>query len=278
MRTLLVENNDTKLFVSLRPKEGTETIILLHGGPGVPDNLTLVAESLTNHFQVLNFHQRGTGLSPCPDNDYSIGSYISDIDCLAQHFSLGKFHLFGHSWGGLYAQLYAQKSPSNVSSLFLCSPSSGTGKHWKETENEVFQFNRSKCSLSEFLGLGFNNLLGMFGNDRAYQSLFKQVIINYNKGFNMEGLMSFDLQHVKADPINKTRKHILNYPVLEKDPGFNFKVTITYGDNDIYGESKHHLNERYPSGKFYTIEKCGHLPWLHNRSAFDKILRNHYEI
>ncbi len=57
-----------------------------------------------------------------------------------------KYHLLGHSWGGLYAQIYAQEFPEKVLSLFLSSPSSGTGYQWDETEDEVMDFNKSKTT------------------------------------------------------------------------------------------------------------------------------------
>src|SRR6266566_2242379 len=105
MRILTVENKETKLFATVYPNEERETVILLHGGPGVPDNLTNVAELLAVNFQVISFHQRGTKLSPCSNGDYSIESYLTDIDSKAANFNILKFHLFGHSWGGLYAQI-----------------------------------------------------------------------------------------------------------------------------------------------------------------------------
>lgn len=275
METLTIENNDAKLYTSIHPNAGRETIILLHGGPGVPDDLISVTEMLASSFQIISFHQRGTGLSPSC-KDYSLDRYLSDIDTIARCFKLDKFHLFGHSWGGLYAQIYAEYSPGNISSLFLCSPSSGTGKHWQETETEVMKFNYSKCSYFEFLNLGLNSLLGMFGNNRAYQRLFAQVIKNYNKGFTTLDNSSFDLKNVKAIPINLTRKQLLKGLELKNTLNPPYEITVTYGSDDIYGASKNHVKKRYPSGEFITIEDCGHLPWLHNRAAFEKILQHHF--
>lgn len=277
METTTIVNGDTTLFVMVYPNQGSETVLLLHGGPGVPDNLTAVAEQLAPDFQVISFHQRGTGMSPCSNQSFTIESYLADIESMARHFGLQKFHLFGHSWGGLYGQLYAEKYPENVSSLFLCSPSSGTGKHWQETEAEVMKFNKSKCTFWEFLSLGLYSLRGMLGSDKAYQKLFEQVIKNYNKGFTVSDSITFDLQNVRAVPINVTLKELLKYPLLKDNPDPGFNITITYGDDDIYGDSKKYVMRRFPTGEFITIKGCGHLPWLHNRPAFERILRKHYE-
>lgn len=88
--TLLVENKDTKLFTTVYPRPGAETIIFLHGGPGLPDGLTFVAEYVARWFQVICFHQRGTLRSPAAES-FSMESYMSDIDSIALHLALINF-------------------------------------------------------------------------------------------------------------------------------------------------------------------------------------------
>ena len=133
--TLLIESTSAKLFTIVYPKQKAETVILLHGGPGVPMDFSPIAEQLSRKYQVIAFDQRGTGRSPVNGATYSIDEYLKDIDAIAQHFGVDKFHLFGHSWGGLYAQIYAERNPQKVLSMFLSSPSSGTGELWKQTES-----------------------------------------------------------------------------------------------------------------------------------------------
>lgn len=274
--TLSIPGKGAQLFTTVYPKTGVETVILLHGGPGVPDDLTFVAQHLSQNFQVITFHQRGTAKSPVSKSDYSMESYIADIDSIAAHFGLERFHLFGHSWGGLYAQIYADKKPEKVLSLFLSSPSSGTGYQWKETEKEVMAFNKSKSSKREWLKIGWNSLKGMFGSSKAYRKVFAQVLVNYTRGFDFDGNGSINLENVKAAPINKTRKHLRKYPVLEAMKNPSFKITITYGEKDIYSESKKYLLERYSTAGIFTIENCGHLPALHNKEKFAGLLDAHY--
>jgi pimeloyl-ACP methyl ester carboxylesterase len=275
-RTELIDNTDTKLFVTIYPNTGKETIILLHGGPGFPDDLKEVAETFASKYQAISFHQRGTKKSPCKSDDYSIERYISDIDCVAEYFQIEKFHLFGHSWGGVYAQVYAQKRPDNLLSLFLCNPGSGTGAEWKQTENEVMQFNKSKTSAGEWMKMGLNSILGMFGIDNAYKNLFKQVMKNYNADFSESHFSDINYDNITASPINKTRGEIEKYPVLAQMPKPGFKVSIVYGDRDIYQSSKDFVTNRYPTAKVYSVENCGHLPWLHNPQKFTQILAEHF--
>ena len=274
--TTVIDNKGDKLHSTIYPNKNKETIILLHGGPGVPDDLLSVVNLLIARFQIITFHQRGTKFSPNTSNDFTMKAYLSDIEIIKEHYKLNKFHLWGHSWGGLYAQIYAEKYPHNLLSLFLCSPSSGTNTQWKQTEKEVMQFNKSKCTFGEWSKMGINSLIGSMGENRAYQKLFKQVIKNYNKGFKISEETAFQLDNVKAKAINKTRAEIINYPTLKKQESSNYPTTIVYGDEDIYGVSKDFVIKRFPSTKVITIKNCGHLPWLHNSKDFDSILNEFY--
>jgi len=101
-------NNGTTLRAKIFSEEKKDTIVLLHGGPGLPDPMTEVVDLLKNRFRVITFDQRGTGKSICAKCNFTMEEYISDLDFIANEFGIDTFHLFGHSWGGLYAQIYAQ--------------------------------------------------------------------------------------------------------------------------------------------------------------------------
>lgn len=269
-------NDQNSLHIQIFSEEKADTIILLHGGPGMPDPMTEVGNLLKDFFRVITFDQRGTGDSTCNDCDYTMDEYISDIDCIANDLKLKTFHLFGHSWGGLYAQIYAQERPKKIKSLFLCSPSSGTNSIWKETEKEVLMFNKKSCSNSEWLMMGLNSGLGALGISTGYKNLYKQVLKNYYKGFGGIKIDNDLFDKVHAAAINKTRKQILNYKLLNTFKNLAFPILITYGENDIYGESMEEVHKRFPTAEFTTIYNSGHIPWKHNPDFFNHIVLDFY--
>ena len=281
-REVLVSNGTVTLNVTVhesQSRERVETVILLHGGPGVPDDFPFVVAALTPKYRVIHFEQRGLGKSSNPSGDYSMEAYIEDIEAIARHFQLDKFHLFGHSWGGLYAQIYADAHPERLTSLFLSSPSSGTNSLWQQTENEVLAYNQARCSSQwAFLTMGWYSLLGALGSDSACQSLFLIVLDNYNRDYGQDApvITQDHVRSVRADPVNKTRPNIVKYKALAKMENPSFPIMITYGDTDIYGDSKAAVPLRYPTAKHIVIPKCGHLPWWHNPKAFQSILDQFY--
>lgn len=277
-QNITVPNGNDTLNVTVYSKPDAETVILLHGGPGVPDDMVEVAKLLHQKYQVVYFEQRGTGSSICATHSYSVDSYLSDIQRIASHLSLQKFHLFGHSWGGLYAQLFAQKHANQVLSLFLCSPSSGTGEDWKKTEKEVLDYVKSKTTHSEFIKMGWYSLMGKLGRDKAYQKLFHLVLEAYHSGYAINNLSLNQLAGVRSKPINKTRKALVALPPLEIQKDTLFPVCITYGSDDIYGNSREYVFKRFPLAEIQTIDAAGHIPWKHNLPLFKAICTKFYQL
>lgn len=274
------KNDGTLLAVQVLENENAEeSIIMLHGGPGYPDSFVEVSEVLNDKFRVISFHQRGTGLSKNPSKDYSIDSYISDIEAISEYFQLSSFHIYGHSWGGLYGQLYAEKHSSKVLSLFLSSPSSGTGELWTEMENCVLQYLQNKASDWEFMQMGLFSLVGaVFGLDWAHRKLFHLVLTVYHRGHTGEIHIDEEV-NVKAEPIIETRKHLQKHKelplVIEDTP---YPVALTYGESDIYGSTMEKSIARYPSAKMHIIESAGHIPYIHNPSQYFKVVKEFYQL
>ena len=275
---LLIQNKDTTLFTNFYPNPGKEAVILLHGGPGVPEGLTFMVKYLQENYQVITFHQRGTRQSPTTRNNFSLESYISDINCIADYLKINQFHLFGHSWGGLYAQVYAQTNAHRLLSLFLCSPASGTGQHWKDTMLEVADYNKRKSSFIEWAAMQAQSALGLLGSDQAYQKFYSQALRNFSRGFREAYPEKFAINCIKAKAINQTVKAILKHPLLPEKIIPDYKLTIAYGAKDIYGKSKKYVMRRYPTIPIIFIPGSGHIPWSHNMEVYVQVLKEHYGV
>ncbi len=241
----LVEGGETSQLSVWVEGGGRETVLLLHGGPGVPDYLEDVASLLHPRFRTARFDQRD-----------------------------------GHSWGGLLAQIYAAYRPEKVKSLALVSPSSGTGEVWQEMEKEVLAYNKSKAAGLQWLGVGFNSLLGMMGSDGAYQKMFRRIWSYYfadpSRAAPADGTW---LKGIRAEAINGTRRSAVAMGSREweaKLSGLKVPVLVTYGSYDIYGDSKRHTFERWPGAQTVLLEHAGHLPWIQDRQAFLQVIGNFY--
>jgi len=276
IETISIQSGNIRLPVNLYARKGAETVVLLHGGPGVPDEMTEVREWLSAFMQVITFDQRGIGSGDSRNCSFTMADYLSDIEAIRQYFNLAEIHLFGHSWGGLYAQLYALEFPDKVSSLFLCSPASGTGKLWNVTEREIFRYNYERSTWKEWLGMGINTALGMLGSHSAYRRLFRQIIINYHKGYNVPPPDETKLARINSIAGTLTRNAIRQHPDLSDFGKTSYPVIITYGEFDAYGKSIEFVYRRFPFARTAIIQASGHTPWKHNPVEFSKVVNDFY--
>ena len=111
----------------VRPSDSEKpTVVVLHGGPGVPSNYLL--EPLVQHASsrpLLFWDQLGCGQSDRPDFDeslYSIDKFVTDLTQLLEELAIDNFHLYGQSFGGILAFEYLKRErPDNCLSVILSS-------------------------------------------------------------------------------------------------------------------------------------------------------------
>jgi proline iminopeptidase len=261
-----------------------DPIVLLHGGPGVPDYLGPVASLLAPRHRVITFDQRGAGASKVRTGGYSMAAYLGDLEAIRASLGVERLHLFGHSWGGLFGQLYAAAYPARTSSLFLCNPSTGVESDWKRMEDAVLRHNRRQAGPVRFLAMGGWSLLSLLPSklgDRGLQRTLAQVWRNY---------FPDPTKAPAADPhwlagISRRAMHQTRQAILQEDPTAlregarttAFPVLVLFGEKDIYGSEAQLVDARYPQAVHLRLEGTVHLPWIQAPDRFAAILRSFYE-
>jgi len=100
-----------------------EIIVLVHGYGGDKDNWTRFAKYLTRDYHVVIPDLAGFGeSSKLSKENYDIENQVTRIDRFAEVLKLGKFHMAGHSMGGMIAAVYGTKYPQKVLTLALMAP------------------------------------------------------------------------------------------------------------------------------------------------------------
>lgn len=104
---------------------GTDTLVVIHGGPGM-DLESVYADfaPLTLNHVVIFYDQRGGGKSELPADTMRLvaARQIQDLDELRQHFALDKVTLVAHSYGPLLAASYALAHPDRVARMVFFGP------------------------------------------------------------------------------------------------------------------------------------------------------------
>lgn len=111
-------------------------LLVLNGGPGVSSahfgDLGRRLAALEPGYRTILFDQRGTGRSTLDVVDaetVNVAAMVADIEALRRHLGIERWAVLGHSWGGMYAMLYATAHPERVDGLLL-SASGGADLEW----------------------------------------------------------------------------------------------------------------------------------------------------
>ena len=136
------------LLAVQQSREDGEPLLLLHGGPGVPDYMQTTTGPILPELRCISFDQRGVGESACRDGRFELSAYLDDIEAIRTRMDVESWHVLGHSWGGLLAQAYTSLYPHRVKSLVLASSSLGVGRQWKQTKRESLRIELARAGFS----------------------------------------------------------------------------------------------------------------------------------
>ncbi|MEL7199115.1 MAG: alpha/beta hydrolase [Pseudomonadota bacterium] len=120
---VLLENGQKIHLRDEGPKDAT-AIMLLHGSAADLHTWEPWVEALKEDYRVIRFDQVGHGLTgPDNDGDYSLASFVSDIDEVADALELEQFVLGGSSMGGSHTAAYAMAHPERLRGAILVGAS-----------------------------------------------------------------------------------------------------------------------------------------------------------
>lgn len=92
-------------------------ILLLHGAIGAKDQLTPLAEKLSNSFTVHTLSFSGHGGEALPDT-FSMEVFANDVLRYLEQNNIPKISVFGYSMGGYVALYLAKHHPGKVEKIF----------------------------------------------------------------------------------------------------------------------------------------------------------------
>jgi len=90
-------------------------IVVLHGGPSLPSDYCYPLAKHVPYRSILFYDQLGCGKSDEPDDltHYSIDQAVDDLETVLKRLSIRRFHLYGHSYGGILAYEYLKRIVEN---------------------------------------------------------------------------------------------------------------------------------------------------------------------
>ena len=259
---------------------GSETILLLNGGPGLPCDYLREAHSfLADHgFRVVIFDQLGTGKSDRPTDKslWTITRYVEEVETVRRGLGLGKVHLLGHSWGGWLAIEYALTHGQQLKSLMLEDTMA-------DIPHAVAELNRLRGALGsetvammlrheaqgtinhpEYMGavtvLNYRHVCRL----EEWPAPIKRSLDDWNMGpyVEMQGANEFVYTGNMKDWNRVPDLHRIRVPVL-----------ITVGQHDeLTPACALRMKQHLPDAELKVFPNSSHMPFYEEPAAYDAAL------
>jgi proline-specific peptidase len=130
-------------------------LIVLHGGPGVPSNYLMSLVNVVTDRAVIFYDQLGCGRSSriAEKEAYSIDTMVDDLKSLISHWKVKKYHLFGHSFGGILIFEYLKVGEAEVCtaclSVILSSTPTETALVVEESKRLLSELNEEEANTDD---------------------------------------------------------------------------------------------------------------------------------
>jgi len=135
----MIEMDDGALLRTWTSPQGLP-LVMVHGGPGIPDYLAPVAGIVGDLCLVHRYDQRGTGGSAW-EGEHTIARHVQDLASLLDAWGHDRAVLAGHSFGTDMASYFLLAHPERVAGLIqLAGPFVGP---WREADLAAQRARRS---------------------------------------------------------------------------------------------------------------------------------------
>lgn len=259
-------------------------VLFLHGGPGSGCKRYHRSFFDPARYRIVLFDQRGAGRSmPHGElNHNTTADLVLDIEYLRQHLHVGRWLLFGGSWGATLALLYAQQFPSNVSGLILRGSFLGrrSDLDWFAGENGVRriypeQWERLLAILSESeradpLAALYRHVTG--GDELAQRRAAREWELWSSRVVLGEEFDSARLgEHVSIEVVNQARielhyaanRYFIEENAILRHGGkiAHLPAVIIHGRRDLVCpvESAWSLHRSLPESELRILPEAGHI-------------------
>jgi proline iminopeptidase len=265
---------------------GPDTLVVLHGGPGLNfDYLAPDLEPLAESHTLIFYDQRGSARSTLITDSslVHIDKHIEDIEAVRRHFGLQNMFLLGHSWGAGLAARYALKYPDHLSGVILVGAMAPRYEpHWAR-----FRQNRSAWMDDEIRSRHLERVAerNAATDPAEYQRLCREVArvsfagmfhdphdpenFNRMRGDYCSPALSPEMRESSRLVNTLTWRSIENWNWLDDFHETDVPVLVLHGKSDPMPlESAREWAEAIPNARFAVIENAGHKPYIERPEEF----------
>lgn len=221
-------------------------------------------EELSRDHMLVRYDERGCGLSDWDVKEFSLESWVRDLETVVDTLRLERFPLIGISQGGPVAMTYAAKHPERVSHLILYG-AYGRGRAKRPRSDEQADEREAVITLTR-AGWGRDN--------PAYRQMFAASFI---PGGSPEHQRWFsDLCRISTTPQNAVSfmQTFDDIDTGDLATGLDLPVLVLHARNDerVDFDEGRRLAASIPGARFVPLDSENHI-LLEDEQAWPKFLR-----
>lgn len=263
------EVKDGKLHY--RWREGYPVIIYLHGHGSDINGLERQREYFENRgFGSLSYDQRGCGdsLKPLTEEEYSLQSYIDDLNQLIKICEIEKATLIAQSSGTAVAQYFSYLHPEKVNGLILIASVFNPGKNLKKS-----LYGRALLRAKPIIEITTRLLEGILPSPNTGSSVYPQPGSVSGTGIKSGSRFYFSGTKRFKKALRLRLNRIIKWDLEEEVRSINRPTLLIHGENDnlIDTEIARKLQEMIPRSEL-EILKGDHEVSKNNYSETNEVI------
>jgi pimeloyl-ACP methyl ester carboxylesterase len=255
-----VTTNDGQILACDRAGEG-KVCILVHGlGFRRKHWHRQVQALVAAGFTAVTVDLRGFGDSPLPAEQYTIERLAQDLDSVRAQVGTERFHLIGHSMGGMVCMQYALAHPERLHSLTLASTTAHNG-------TRACQFGRMMSRLSK-------EGSGVALADAAFEAECRTMMDQVVQYVGVDDMMPL-LSGLTADPDparSLAWEALVGFSIRPRLLEISCPVFVMHGSNDpiMPYAAGFLIHLGLPGSRWLPFFEGGHNLPRENREAFNE--------
>lgn len=241
--------------------DGPEHVIVCHGWFGDHGAFEPVMSSLDTHaFTYAFMDYRGYGKSTDLSGEFTMAEIADDALALADHLGWDRFHLIGHSMGGMAVQRILADAPGRVKTIVAITPVPASGVAFDEEGWALFSgaidSDEKRAAIIDFTT----------GN-RLSQSWVRHMVANSRRTTTVDAFAGYLEAWAKSDFSDEIKGK--ETPVLvivgEHDPALNEELM------------KDTFLAWYPDSRLEMMANAGHYPMIETPVALATLMQTFME-
>ena len=249
-----------------------DVAFVLHGGPAMDHtyykpHLT----PLSSDMQLIYVDHRNTGRSKRMDvESCTIEQMADDVEALREYLGLGKVHIIGNSFGGMWAMTYALRHQASIDKLILITTSPSYDFY------EAAKAEAARKGTPEQIAAIPDLFEGRIGTPEELRAWWRTVNPLYYYAWNDKYWIGKDRSRPNAELTAHMWQHVMpSFNLLDRLHEITVPTLVMGARHDWvtpYGESEK-IAAGIPGSELVIFEESGHMPFVEEQERFLVVVR-----